>query len=780
LVNPSFNSGELVFDTRKMVDGSRCVFIAINSSTRNGHQFIAQAYSKGCRMFVVSEPNLVPLDANFILCENTIDWLQHFASETRKSFNFPLLAITGSNGKTVIKEWLLELINPKEILGYSPKSYNSQLGVAMSLLTADKASEIGLFEAGISLPGEMERLQKMLSPEMGIISNIGSSHLENFKDQKALLIEKLKLFKNSQLLICSEAFYQRFGQLISTQLPHCKTFTWGEKTGDIIINFSEGRASFGITHITFNTPTLSKPWLENLGHCIAFGLLNNLCDSYFCKQIEHLKSIENRLAMHNTFGTNFVLNDAYSLDLNSLSESLTYFDFQAKSEKKLLLLTDFDSADVTIHKRALNLVKKHPFDKILLLGQGWKDEKKEIPVNAEIINTKPEANAICSKYIASHSMLFKGSRKWQIETVVDSLLKLCNRSYLEINLAAIKRNAQKLKQSLGSETKLLAMLKAEAYGSGLQRIGKTLQNAGADYLGVAFTQEAIALREAGVRLPILVIHPFPEDVELALRYNLELSAYSTELIQTWHTHLSKEDKTLNIHLEIETGMYRQGLSISELKSLSQKLMQHFNIKGTFSHLAEGNKKESQRTQQQIEAFDIGLSILASKGWNTGITHLLNTDGINNELTSKYAMVRSGIGLFGLFNSGEFALKLSSKISKISYAKAGKFLGYGNGHKTTEDTNLALVPLGYADGLPYTINEAVFRVKINGKEYPLAASICMDMMMVDLGKNPANVGDTVDIIYNKASLEKICKAANTIPYEILSRFSQRIGRIFIDE
>ncbi len=780
LVDPSYKSGELFFDSRKIGAGAKSIFIAINSPTRNGHQFIQHAYDKGCRMFIVSEPESLPTNVNSIVCDSTLELLQFFATQHRAKLNYPTLVITGSNGKTVIKEWLLELINPNKIVSYSPKSYNSQLGVAISLLNAKEDAEIGLFEAGISLPNEMEQLQAMLMPEMGILSNIGSSHLENFRSKKALLLEKLKLFKNAQFLICSDVLFQQYHKTISAQLTHCKIFTWGGISADVTIDFEIGQATFGDKRIHFTTPKLSKTWLENLGHCIAFGLINNLCDEYFCEQIERLKSIENRLSLHNTFGSNFILNDAYSLDIHSLTESLEYFDYQAKTEKKLLLLSEFETPDSALHKQAIDSINHHNFDVIILLGKQWKSDQLALPENTQIIHSKSEALTICTQYFATHSMLIKGARKWQIENVVDDLLKLCNRSYLEINLAAIKRNVQKLKQNLHSETKLLAMLKAEAYGSGLQRIGKTLQNAGADYLGVAFTQEAIALREAGVRLPILVIHPFPEDVELALRYNLELSAYSLEILNDWYNYLSAENKKLNIHLEIETGMHRQGLEISELKNLDSKFKNHFNIKGTFSHLAEGNSKASARTKQQIQQFDTALEILTTNGWNTGTTHLLNTDGIKNELTSKYDMVRSGIGLFGLFNGGEFALKLSSKISKISHVKRGDFIGYGNEHQIPLDANIALIPLGYADGLPYTINENIFRVKVNDNEYPLAAAICMDMMMINLGHDIAKVGDSVDVIYNDSSLQNISRAANTIPYEILSRFSQRIGRIFIDE
>lgn len=780
LNNERFSVGELFFDSRKIDNGPASIFVAINSGTRNGHQYIADAYKKGCRMFVVSESELVPNDANYIMCDNTLNWLQFEASERRKEFTFPILAITGSNGKTVIKEWLLELINPTKRISYSPKSYNSQLGVAMSLLTTNTEAEFGLFEAGISLPGEMTNLENMLLPQMGILSNIGSSHLENFRDKKHLLQEKIKLFSGAQWLICSEDFYLQNKHLLAAQLPKCKIFTWGSVAADIHIDFKNGSAAFGTKTIQFTTPKLSNTWLENLGHCIAFGLLNQLCDDYFCNQIQRLKSIENRLALHNTFGSNFILNDAYSLDINSLYETLNYFQFQAKAEKQLLLLSEFDSGNVNLHSDAIDLISQHAFHQIILLGEKWNTLTRSLPKNAVVIKSKAEATNLCTQYIATHSMLIKGARKWQIESVVDDLLKLCNRSYLAINLAAIKRNVQKLKQNQNTDTKLLAMLKAEAYGSGLQRIGKSLQNAGADYLGVAFTQEAIALREAGVRLPILVVHPFEEDIEMALRYNLELSAYSTPLLYSWYNYLKREQKTLPIHLEIETGMHRQGLSLEELDSLPKEFKEHFLIKGTFSHLAEGKDASSQRTKNQITQFDLGLAKLAKAGWDIGITHLLNTDGITNHLSHTYDMVRSGIGLFGMFPGGEFALNLSSKISKVTAVKKGQFIGYGNQFSLKKDSHIALVPLGYADGLPYTVNPDQFHVKIKGKNYPLAGAICMDMMLINLGSDIAEVGDTVDIIYDTQSLENICTASQTIPYEILSRFSQRIGRIFIDE
>lgn len=731
-------------------------------------------------MFVVSQLNTIPADANYIHCEDTLSWLQFYASKKRSQFPFPILAITGSNGKTVIKEWLLELINPKKNISYSPKSYNSQLGVAMSLLNADTPAELGIFEAGISQPNEMQTLQEMLLPEMGILSNIGSSHLENFRDKRQLLHEKLKLFSGTQWVICSQVFFKQNQHLFASQLPKCKIFTWGNSDADIHINFTKGSAHFGKQSIHFKTPNLSTPWLENLGHCIAFGLLNQLCDDYFCDQIQRLKSIENRLSMHNSFGANFILNDTYSLDINSLAESLNYFKFQAKTEQQLLLLSEFESPNVNLHAQAFSLVEKHGFDRIILLGKNWDSLPLSAHQSVSIIASKKEALALCKKYFATHSMLIKGARKWQIESVVDELLKLCNRSYLEINLAAIKRNVQKLKQSQPAETKLLAMLKAEAYGSGLQRIGKTLQNAGADYLGVAFTQEAIALREAGVRLPILVVHPFAEDIDMALRYNLELGAYSIELLSAWYHRLKSDKKTLPIHLELETGMHRQGLNLDEIRSLPADYKNYFDLKGTFSHLAEGNNSSSPRTQQQIAHFDLGLAELQKKGWRTGITHLLNTDGIKNNLSSKYQMVRSGIGLFGLFGGGEFALKLSSKISKISEVKKGDYVGYGKVFKMDTNSRIALVPLGYADGLPYNIEPKQFKVKINHKTYSLAAAICMDMMLINLGEDTAQVGDNVDVIFDRNSLEDISAASHTIPYEILSRFSQRIGRIFIDE
>ena len=775
------SAGHLYFDSRKIGAEDSSIFVAIKTEARDGHNFIPDAYAKGCRMFIVSNADSVPIDADYIHCDDTLKLLQWLAIQHRSLLNYPLLAISGSNGKTVVKEWLLELIHPEKKVVYSPKSHNSQLGVAMSILGASQSGDLGIFEAGISMPNEMESLESILKPTFGILTNIGSSHNENFRSQTDVLHEKLKLYTGCQYIIYPKTLATKYGDIINRQLVHCKHFVWGSSDADIIIDFALGKASFGKKHIKFSVPKLSDLWLENLGNCIAFALLNDLCDAYFCRQISQLKNIENRLTLHNSVGSNFILNDSYSLDINSLEEAIAYFNNQVKHEKKLLVLSQFDAAHLKTHKQALEIVKQSALNYVVFIGDLWRELTVDLPQSDfDIVSTQAEALELCKNYYASHSMLFKGARIWQVENIVEALLKYGNRSYLEINLAAIKRNVHALKNKLPKECKLLGMLKAEAYGSGLQRIAKTLQNAGVDYFGVAYTQEAIALRESGVRLPILVIHPFKEDVELALRYNLELSAYSVDLLLHWNDFLEPTDQKLGIHLEIETGMHRQGLTLDELRNLNFKAYKNFNVKGTMSHLAEGSDFGSKRTKNQIETFESALDILKQQGINPGLRHLLNTDGVQNYNGNAYDMARSGIGLFGWFQEGEFTLKLASKISKISQVKAGSKIGYGPDHAVSIDGNIALVPLGYADALPYNLEPQKFAVRINGKNYPLAANVCMDMIMINLGTDNACVGDDVDIIYDKKSLNQLSEASNTIPYEILSRFSQRISRIFIDE
>lgn len=775
------NSGFLHFDSRKISDADTSIFVALKTEARDGHNYIVDAYAKGCRMFIVSHTEFVPSDADYICCDDTLKLLQWLAIQQRYLLNYPILAISGSNGKTVVKEWLLELIHPEKKVVYSPKSHNSQLGVAMSVLSATETGDLGIFEAGISKPHEMENLEAMLKPTYGILTNIGSSHSENFRSQTDLLIEKLKLYTGCQYIIYPKNLASKYGDTIKRQLLHCKHFVWGANDADITIDFTQGKASFGKKHIEFTAPKLSDLWLENLGNCIAFALLNNLCDDYFCRQIGQLKNIENRLTLHNSVGSNFILNDSYSLDINSLEEAIAYFNNQVKHEKKLLVLSQFDAHHLKTHEKALEIIMQADLDHVVFIGDFWRNLNIGLPPsNFDSVSTQEEALELCKNYYASHSMLFKGARIWQVENIVDALLKYGNRSYLEINLAAIKRNVHALKNKLPKECKLLGMLKAEAYGSGLQRIAKTLQNAGVDYFGVAYTQEAIALRESGVRLPILVIHPFKEDVELALRYNLELCAYSLDLLDHWKTYLKASNQKLGVHLEIETGMHRQGLTLEELKNLNHSTLKNFTIKGTMSHLAEGSDFESKRTKQQIETFESALTILNQQNIDPGLRHLLNTDGVQNYSGNAYDMARSGIGLFGWFSEGEFTLKLASKISKISSVKAGSKIGYGPENTVKKDSNIALVPLGYADALPYNVEPQKFAVRIHGKNYPLAANVCMDMIMVNLGSDNAEVGDDVDIIYDKKSLKQLSKASNTIPYEILSRFSQRISRIFIDE
>lgn len=774
--------GALHFDSRQIVSNTPSVFVAIKSKLRDGHQFIADAYKKGCRNFIVSNTHLLPKDVNYILCPDTLLLLQAFAKEKRQNFDFPLLAISGSNGKTVVKEWLLELINPSKKLVYSQKSYNSQLGVALSILSSNNSADLGIFEAGISEKGEMRHLAAMLQANFGILTNIGNSHLQNFRNKKDLLTEKLQLFKNCQWLLCRHQDFIEFNNEFKNTLSHCKIYTWGNSNkADIKIDFESGTAKFGKIKVDFNTPNLSALWLENVGTCIAFALVNNCCDAHFLRQIGQLTNIENRLALSNTIGHNFILNDSYSLDLESLQGAINYFNNQVRKEQKLLVLSAFDNENKDLHQKCITFLVEHKDCKFFLLGDYWHNFLEELrPLNHRIFNDKNSLLEACKNEYASHSMLFKGARKWQIESVVDALLKFGNRSYLEINLAAIRRNVAKLKQDLPLNCKFLAMLKADAYGGGLQRIAKSLQNAGVDYFGVAFTQEAIALREAGVRLPILVIHPFAEDIDLALMYNLELTAYSPYLLKQWQVALKDKAKKLAIHLEIETGMHRQGFTINQLQDLDESALKAFDVKGSLSHLAESGVKNGERSKKQISEFEKALKLLRQKNIDTGIVHLLNSEGIVMQKNKAYNMVRSGIALFGAFNGVEFALKLASKISKIQRVEKGEYIGYGDKNKLSESANIAIVPLGYADALPYNIKPKLFKAKINGKYYPLAAAVCMDMLMLNLGNDKASEGDTVEVIYDYKSLQAIANASDSISYEILSRFSQRIKRIFIDE
>lgn len=763
----------LVYDTRKIVNGEQSIFIALKTSNRDGHNFIQAAYDKGVRNFIISNKDFLPDNCNAIICSDSLLLLQEQAKITRDSFNFPVVGITGSKGKTIVKEWLIQLLLGRKKIAHNKGSLNSQLGLALSLLENNNNNhELGIFEAGISLPGEMDRLKEILRPEIGLLTNIENNHLENFKNQEELANEKLKLFKDCDTLFLSQQNQSLYRHKLES-IKEC--FTWGDsEKANININFKEGNVVYTDKCLHFSANHLPLSWQDNLSACLSIIAYLGELDQEICDRVKYLSSAKMRLEFHEVFPPYFVLNDAYILDLQSLENALTYFDIQSKNQNNLLVISEFDNHNEINNNNSLKLIDQYQIDEVFFVGEQWHNLEKLKTKHLHFKEVKSLGEELATR-ITDHNILLKGARKFELEKLIDQYIENQHPSQLEVNFAAIKRNISRLKQNLPDNCKFLAMIKAQAYGSSLPRVAKALQLSGADYLGVAFTDEAVALRKAGVFLPILIIHPLAHDYKLALKYNLELVAHSQELCKYW---LQNCDAPLNIHLELESGMNRQGMHESEILDFEES--KNIQLKGLITHLASAGVNDDY-SKDQLLKFESCYNNL-KKSYPNLIGHALNSEGILHYPEYAFDMVRSGMAIFGYSSSQnlESAISLKTKVSAIKKVQIGDAVGYNNSFVATEDGQIALIPLGYADAIPWSLSNQNFLVKINEKHYPIIGDICMDMCMIFIGNDKIKTGDTVNIFSSREDLKRMATFAGSTPYEILSRISSRIKRVFIDE
>ena len=763
----------LVYDTRKIVNGEQSIFIALKTNNRDGHNFIQSAYEKGVRNFIVSNQDFLPKNANAIICCNSLQFLQDQAKIARNNFKFPLIGITGSKGKTIVKEWLVQLLLGRKKIAHNKGSLNSQLGLALSILeNKNQNFDLGIFEAGISQPGEMTRLQEILSPEIGLLTNIENNHLENFKNKDELANEKFKLFSNCKTLFLSQETLQVYRNKLEENTDY---FTWGDnKEAKLKINFKTGTVRFKGNDYHFSADHLPQSWQDNLAACLSIIAYLGELDQEICNRIKFLSSAKMRLEFHEVFPPYFVLNDAYILDLQSLENALTYFNIQSKNQNNLLVISEFDNHNEKNNNTSLQLIDQYQIDEVFFVGKQWHNLDKLKTKYLYFSEVESLGNELAAK-ITDHNILLKGARKFELEKLIDQYIENQHPSQLEVNFAAIKRNISRLKQNLPDNCKFLAMIKAQAYGSSLPRVAKALQLSGADYLGVAFTDEAVALRKAGVFLPILVIHPLAHDYKLAIKYNLELVAHSQELCNYW---LQNCDSPLNIHLELESGMNRQGMSKDEI--LTFQSTKNLKIKGLLTHLASAGVNDSYSTEQ-LKKFESCYQAL-KKSHPELIGHALNSEGILHYPNYAFDMVRSGMAIFGYSSSQnlESAISLKTKVSAVKSVQKGDLVGYNNSFKVKENGQIALIPLGYADAIPWSLSNKNFEIKIRNKHYPIIGDICMDMCMIFVGKDEIKTGDEVNIFSSRADLKRMATFAGSTPYEILSRISSRIKRVFIDE
>jgi alanine racemase len=789
----------LLTDSRKLGTPEGVVFFAISGSHNNGHAYIEALYLKGVRQFVVEES--VPVEkfaqANILRVNSSVKALQALASYHRQLFSIPIIGITGSNGKTIIKEWLSTLLGNQYNMVKSPGSYNSQLGVPLSVWQLEKHHQLGIFEAGISRVGEMEKLQPVIRPTVGIFSNIGTAHSEGFQSQTQKIVEKLKLFQECpQLIYCND--HIELAAIIEKSFDAERLVSWGSHPQSAILwkltSGSQAKISYRNNSFQLNLPFTDKASLENIGHCIAVMILFGCDQGAIQQQLDKLKKVPMRLELKEAINNCQLIDDSYNNDLGGLRIGL---DFLASSSKKhrAVIISDIFQTGLPEKSWVNEMVKLVQGASVtMLVGIGAAIHRHAEIIKESIPNC--EFYTTTRHYLESGNwnnfkdsvILVKGARDFQFEGIVQRIEKKIHGTVLELDLGAMVSNLNLVKSQLKPSVKLMVMVKAFAYGSGAVQVASLLQYHKVDYLGVAYADEGVELRKNGIKLPIMVMNPSTESFGTILENKLEPEIYSVRMLNALLDFL--DGREISIHLKIDTGMHRLGFIESEVSHLVDNLKRHPNIKvaSLFSHLAAADERQHDEfTDHQVSVFKRIADHIKDQLKINPILHILNSSGIMRFPDFQFNMVRLGISLYGINPTEEnlTGLKpvatLKTVISQIKVVTKGETVGYGRAGKVGDKpVLLATIAIGYADGFSRAFSKGIGKVWINGKLAPVIGNVCMDMTMVDISEIEAQENDEVIIFGKEYPIEKVAASINTIPYEILTNTSERVKRVFFAE
>jgi alanine racemase len=791
-------------DSRSQLFPDESLFVAISGQRNDGHRFIPELYEKGIRSFMVSQawqsPAQLP-EADFIQVDDTRQALQDFAAWHRRRFSIEAIGITGSNGKTIIKEWLHQCLQDKWHITRSPKSYNSQVGVPLSVLLLDENSELGIFEAGISRPGEMEHLQPIICPTLGLFTNIGEAHQENFTGLGQKVMEKLKLFKDSKVLVVCKDHHLIWKEIQQfTDRMKTNVITWSALIdADLRITRIEkenGSATIKSKYqnraIEITIPFTDNASVENAMHVWLIMLYMELDDEFIRGKMAHLTPVAMRLEQKSGINNCILINDSYNADVNSLSIALDVLNRMVQHPTKTLILSDImQSGEKTedLYRRVAELVNEKQVSRIVGIGPAIKSKRLLFSIPGEFFETTQEfLGQFQENLFKNEVILLKGSRLFEFEKISALLEQKMHTTRLEINLDALVHNLNYYRSGLPSGTRIMIMVKALSYGSGTHEIASLLQYQKVDYLGVAFADEGVSLRQAGITLPIMVMSPEPGSFDIMLKHQLEPEIYSFRMLDQFNqTVIRNQEIDYPVHIKIDTGMHRLGFQESEIPPMLSHLKNCHNlkVKTIFSHLAASDEEvHDSYTQKQIAVFEkITGQIIDVLGYPV-IRHILNSSGIERFPNACFDMVRLGIGLYGISSSVQHNLRnvssLKSQISQIKTVTPGERIGYGRKGKAEGKTTIAIVPVGYADGLNRKLGNGVGRFIVNGKEVPIIGNICMDMTMVDISNISVREGDEVIIFGDGYPVSRLAEQLDTIPYEILTGISTRVKRIYFHE
>ena len=805
--NPSHDDtiSLLLTDSRRLSFPERSLFFALKTKTNDGHKYIRDLYKLRVRNFVVSDmlPEFAEMkEANFLLVNDTLRALQKLVIFHRKRFNIPVIGITGSNGKTVVKEFLYQLLHNEFNIVRSPRSYNSQLGVPLSVWQMNERHTLGIFEAGISQPDEMEKLQPIIAPTIGVITNIGEAHQENFLSSTQKCMEKLTLFND-----CEAIIYDGDDEFISNCIESAclshKAIVWSRTDSEapLFIESIEKRETDTVIHCTLlgfdqvvTIPFTDDASIENVIHCMAVMLYLKPTSVNDVSKFNRLEPVDMRLDVKQGINNCLLINDTYNSDINSLDIAL---DFQlsrrvGKPLKSTLILSDiFQSGTLpkSLYKKVADLVHRKQVDRFIGIGRDLKEYASVFNVEKEFYTTTEEfIQSPSFKRFHDELILIKGSRQFHFERISELLEKKVHETILEVNLDAVVHNFNYYRSKLRPDTKMVCMVKAFAYGAGSYELAKTLQEHRCDYLAVAVADEGAELRKEGISIPIIVMNPEFSSFNVLFENHLEPEVYSFRLLDAMIRETERRGITsYPVHIKIDTGMHRLGFQPDDVPEICARLRSQSGLvaRSVFSHLAGSDSFVfDDFTHLQLDRFTQAAKALEEGLEYRVIKHILNSAGIERFPEYQMDMVRLGIGLYGVSASGQKGLRnistLKTTILQIQDVPAGDSIGYSRRSYVKRDSRIAIIPIGYADGLDRHFSNGGGEVVINGHRCPIIGNICMDACMIDVTDIDAKEGDQVILFGEELPVSELADKLNTIPYEILTSISPRVKRVYYRE
>lgn len=795
---------QVAYDSRKISSAKNTLFFCIRGKNHNGHHHIKEAINKGVTTFVIDETIDAKLtkNATFLSVQNSLHALQTLARFHRLQFKHEVLAITGSNGKTIVKEWINQLLASNFQISRSPKSFNSQLGVPLSILEIEPFHNLAIIEAGISEKNEMDKLASIIQPTTGVFTLIGEAHQQNFSSLEEKLNEKLKLFETCQSIIFP-ADNQLVYDTIHAQFSNKKLISFGKNsaaTFQIVEQYS-GDSSTSISaifngkKIELHIPFVDEASVHNAlcAYVTATTFIEN--STSLTSKLQYLNPVNMRMQLIAGAENTLIINDAYSSDLTSLDIALDFMDKHAEGRNKTLIISDMEQSGYpkeVLYEKIFEFARNHSVSKIIGIGQDISTfEGKSLDKYSFYKSTEVAVKNIKPSDHSGEIILIKGARKFEFEKLISVLEDKTHETVLEINLDALAQNYHHYKNKLSPHVKMMVMVKASGYGAGAVEVARVLEFCKADYLGVAYVDEGISLRQSGVSLPIMVMNSELNALDRMIDFNLEPEIYSERSLRAFLHALEKKNRNAPypIHIKLDTGMKRLGFEKHQISPLIELLKNNKNlfVKSIFTHLvATDNPNHDAFTKTQLNLFEALASQVEKAIGYSAIKHAANTSGIERFENAQYGMVRLGIGIYGVSNDPNEQQHLNTvgilktTISQIKTLQKGESVGYNRNYIAESEIKIATIPLGYADGLRRNLSNGKWSIKVNGQQCPIVGNVCMDMTMIDITHVAASEGDEAIIFDNAESLNGLAKACDTIPYEILTSIPSRVKRVYIGE